>query len=80
MKRTLSVLVALIMLLTLTPAFAAQEEINIFMWSDYISDDLIANFEDEYGVRNLQILSMRDLRKIYAHSRQIGLRMNTVCA
>ena len=58
MKRTLSVLVALIMLLTLTPAFAAQEEINIFMWSDYISDDLIANFEDEYGVRvNLSYMS-----------------------
>ena len=31
MKRTLSVIVALVMLLTLTPAFAAQEEINIFM-------------------------------------------------
>ena len=28
--------------------------------------------KDLYGVRNLQILSMRDLRKIYAHSRQIG--------
>ena len=58
MKRTLSVIVALVMLLTLTPAFAAQEEINIFMWSDYISDDLIANFEDEYGVRvNLSYMS-----------------------
>ncbi|MBQ6373346.1 MAG: spermidine/putrescine ABC transporter substrate-binding protein [Clostridia bacterium] len=58
MKRTLSIVVALVMLLTLTPAFAAQEEINIFMWSDYISDDLIANFEDEYDVRvNLSYMS-----------------------
>ena len=28
-----------------------SKEINIFMWSDYISDETIANFESEYGVK-----------------------------
>jgi spermidine/putrescine transport system substrate-binding protein len=28
-----------------------SKELNIFMWSDYISDETIANFEDEYGIK-----------------------------
>ena len=53
MKRTLALIIALAMMLSLgiTASAAERKEINIFMWSDYISDDLIANFEDEYGVR-----------------------------
>ena len=53
MKKTLALIIALAMMLSLgiTASAAERREINIFMWSDYISDDLIANFEDEYGVR-----------------------------
>ena len=53
MKKTLALIIALAMMLSLgiTASAAERKEINIFMWSDYISDDLIANFEDEYGVR-----------------------------
>ncbi len=53
MKKALSLVIALAMLVSLgITAFAAErKELNVFMWSDYISDDLIANFEDEYGVR-----------------------------
>ena len=53
MKKTLALIIALAMMLSLgiTASAAERKEINIFMWSDYISDDLIANFEDKYGVR-----------------------------
>ncbi len=53
MKKALSLLIAFAMLFSLgiTANAAEKKELNIFMWSDYISDDLIANFEDEYGVR-----------------------------
>ena len=37
--------------LGITANAAEKKELNIFMWSDYISDDLIADFEDEFGVR-----------------------------
>ena len=53
MKKALALVLTLVMLLSLSPmAFAAQKnEINIFMWSDYISDELIENFEKEFDVR-----------------------------
>lgn len=53
MKKTLSLFIALSLLFSLavTASAAERKELNIFMWSDYISDDLIANFEDEFGVR-----------------------------
>ena len=53
MKKALSLLIAFVMLFSLgiTANAAERKELNIFMWSDYISDDLIANFEDEFGVR-----------------------------
>jgi spermidine/putrescine transport system substrate-binding protein len=53
MKKALSLIIALAMLVSLgiTANAAERKELNIFMWGDYISDDLIANFEDEYGVR-----------------------------
>ncbi len=36
-------------------------ELNIYMWSDYISEDLIANFEDEYGITvNMTYMSSSD--------------------
>ena len=46
MKKALSLLIALVMLFSLgiTANAAERKELNIFMWSDYISDDLIANF------------------------------------
>ena len=53
MKKALALVLTLVMLLSLSPmTFAAQKnEINIFMWSDYISDELIENFEKEFDVR-----------------------------
>ena len=53
MKKALSLLIAFAMLFSLgiTANAAEKKELNIFMWSDYISDDLIANFVDEFGVR-----------------------------
>ena len=51
MKKALALILVFGMVLALgVTAHAESKEINIFMWSDYISDDLIANFEDEYGV------------------------------
>ena len=43
MKKTLALIIALAMMLSLgiTASAAERKEINIFMWSDYISDDLI---------------------------------------
>ena len=53
MKKALALVLTLVMLLSLSPmAFAApKNEINIFMWSDYISDELIENFEKEFDAR-----------------------------
>ena len=60
MKRLITLLIAALMLLTLAScgqsgggeaAAEGSKEINIFMWSDYISDETIANFESEYGVK-----------------------------
>ena len=60
MKRLITLLIAALMLLTLAScgqsgggeaAADGSNEINIFMWSDYISDETIANFESEYGVK-----------------------------
>ena len=61
MKKTLAFLLAFVMLFSrgITANAAEKKELNIFMWSDYISDDLIANFEDEYGVR-VNLSSMND--------------------
>ena len=53
MKKALALLIALVMLFSLgiTASAAERKELNIFMWSDYISDETIANFESEYGVK-----------------------------
>lgn len=60
MKKLITLLIAALMLLTLAScgqsgggeaAADGSKEINIFMWSDYISDETIANFESEYGVK-----------------------------
>ena len=56
-------LLAMILALALVAALAAcggkdagsgdseSKELNIFMWSDYISDETIADFEKEFGVK-----------------------------
>jgi spermidine/putrescine transport system substrate-binding protein len=31
-------------------AGTASKELNIFMWSDYMSEDIVRQFEDEYGI------------------------------
>ena len=37
--------------LSVTPAFAADSELNVYNWSDYIAKDTIPNFEKETGIR-----------------------------
>ena len=53
MKKALALILALVMVLSLSLTASAdkKEELNIFMWSDYISDELIENFEKEFDVR-----------------------------
>ena len=65
MKKALAMILALAMVFCLAacgqeaaaPVEGGEEvaegskELNIFMWSDYISDDMIANFEAENGVK-----------------------------
>ena len=29
----------------------ASKELNVFMWSDYLSDDVVADFENETGIK-----------------------------
>ena len=33
-----------------TGAASAQEELHVYNWSDYIGEDTIANFEEEFGI------------------------------
>ena len=62
MKKFIALLLSLMMLLTLAACGekgkttdggedAGSTQLNIFMWGDYMSDDLVANFEKEYGVK-----------------------------
>lgn len=62
MKKFIALLLSLMMLLTLAACGekgkttdggedAGSTKLNIFMWGDYMSDDLVANFEKEYGVK-----------------------------
>lgn len=62
MKKFIALLLSLMMLLTLAACGekgkttdggedAVSTKLNIFMWGDYMSDDLVANFEKEYGVK-----------------------------
>ena len=60
MKRLITLLIAALMLLTLAScgqsgggetAADGSKEINIFMWSDYLSDDVVADFENETGIK-----------------------------
>ena len=51
MKKAVALILALVMVFALAACGKSTEskELNIFMWSDYISDEMIANFEKEYG-------------------------------
>ena len=62
MKKFIALLLSLMMLLTLAACGekgkttdggedAGSTKLNIFMWGDYMSDDLVDNFEKEYGVK-----------------------------
>ena len=57
--KKLSVLVALTLVLSLLAPFAleakAEETITVFNWYDYIDDSVIEQFEEETGIRNLQL-------------------------
>lgn len=56
MKKILALLLTMVLILSMAACGGSgssgdgeSKEINIFMWSDYISDETIANFEKEYG-------------------------------
>lgn len=55
MKKLLVVMLCLAMVLSFVSCGNNEEEakgeLNIFMWSEYISDDLIANFENEFNCK-----------------------------
>ncbi|HZZ02213.1 MAG TPA: polyamine ABC transporter substrate-binding protein, partial [Paraburkholderia sp.] len=36
--------------LSVTPALAADTELNVYNWSDYIAKDTISNFEKQDGI------------------------------
>ena len=64
MKKKLAAALALVMGLSVLSAGTAvtvsaeETELNIFMWGDYISEDLIANFEADNGCKvNLSYMS-----------------------
>ena len=64
MKKALAMLLALVMILGLAACGnkpsgeEASSELNIFMWGDYISEDLISNFEQANGCTiNLSYMS-----------------------
>ncbi len=50
MKKVIGMLIALVLLTSCLPAFAA-EEVNVFNWEDYICDEAIQLFEKETGIR-----------------------------
>jgi putrescine transport system substrate-binding protein len=51
--RSLGTLALACTLLAAAPARGAEEEkvLNVYNWSDYISDDMVANFEKETGIK-----------------------------
>lgn len=50
MKKVLSLVLILMVLLTALPALAA-EEVNIYNWEDYISEEALRLFEQETGIK-----------------------------
>ena len=66
MKKVLALILALVMALGLVACSSGggsgdaegSKELNVFMWGDYISDELVANFEKENGVKiNLSFMN-----------------------
>ena len=52
MKKVLSFLVALLLLLAALPASASEAgEVNLFNWEDYICEDALRLFEEETGIK-----------------------------
>ncbi len=50
MKKTVSMLLALLLVLAAAPAFA-EGVVNVFNWEDYINEDVILLFEEETGIK-----------------------------
>ena len=59
-KRLMALILALSMVLTLAACGGGgskssedggSKELNIFMWSDYISDETVADFEEQTGIK-----------------------------
>ena len=58
-KKLLALILGLVLMFTFTACGgsdsesgdAGSTELNIFMWSDYLSDDVVADFENETGIK-----------------------------
>ena len=50
MKRIYIIIASLIIMLTLTSCDEKKSDLLILNWGDYISEDVISLFEEEYGV------------------------------
>lgn len=51
MKKLVSLLVLLLMVLTFASPVLADGVVNVYNWEDYISDDVLALFEEETGIK-----------------------------
>jgi len=37
-------------------AFSQDKVVNFYNWADYIGEDTIENFQEEYGIKSIMIL------------------------
>lgn len=51
MKKVFASVLVLALVLLCLPAMAAQEEVNVYNWEDYISEEAIEMFERETGIK-----------------------------
>lgn len=50
MKKTLTLILAAVLILLPLSSFAAKEKISVYNWGDYIDPDVIEQFEAAYGI------------------------------
>ncbi len=51
MKKLFAAVLSLVMLLSAAPLAFAAEEVNVFNWEDYISEEALSLFEEETGIK-----------------------------
>jgi spermidine/putrescine transport system substrate-binding protein len=72
MKRILYGMLALAALLVMmTPVVAAEKVVNLYIWSEYIPDEILANFTRETGIR-VNISTYDSNEAMYAKVKLVG--------